>query len=239
MDNNINIQKNSAGQGAGWFNAGFRLFRRNPGAWVGAILLYLLIGLLVSIVPVIGGIASALLDPIFFGGLMLGCAAQMHGESFKVDYLFQGFSNQVRQLFNLGLLFLGLSLACSIPALLLGWGGLALNGMNGSAADVELTTLALGGLISLALYVPVLMGYWLAPPLIVEQKLGAWTAFKLSFRGSLRNIAPALVYGLVVMLWALVGALPLGLGLFIVIPSVVASIYIAYQNIFKTDNNLV
>jgi uncharacterized membrane protein len=92
--------------------------------------------------------------------------------------------------------------------------------------------LLLGTLVFLALIVPVLMATWFAPALVLFDRLAAIDAMKLSFGGCLRNLVPFLLYGVIGCGLLIVAAIPLGLGLLILSPVLIASVYTSYCDIF-------
>jgi len=107
--------------------------------------------------------------------------------------------------------------------------GTVLNGMLVVSAVAAVQTLIrvpmpavpfILGLMFLAkvLVVLVLAACWLAPALVVNRHLGALQALRLSFAGSFRNAGAFLAIALVSagLLW--LAALPLGLGLVVVMP---------------------
>jgi uncharacterized membrane protein len=57
-------------------------------------------------------------------------------------------------------------------------------------------------------------------------------AMQLSFTACWRNIMAFLVYGLIAMVLLMVATIPFFLGLLIVSPILIASIYCAYRDIF-------
>jgi hypothetical protein len=87
-------------------------------------------------------------------------------------------------------------------------------------------------LVGLGLLVPLMMAYWFAPPLVALSGLSAIAAMKLSFIACLRNMLPFLLYGLLVFLLALLAIVPFGLGLLVLGPTLMASMYVAYRDIF-------
>jgi len=239
--NNITIVKNSAGNGVGWLSQGFAYFRAKPASWVGAYLITFGITLAISLVPILGSIASSFISVFFTAGMMLGCQAQANGEEFKVDYVFQAFDKKYSALIFLPLIYIGLLLAIIIPVailmvLLIGFSGAEM-GRNNIESNPLLALLF--GLVILAFTLPLAMGAWLAPALVVLRGFKPWEAFKTSFMGCLRNISPALVYGLLVLFWAILASIPFLLGWLILLPILVTTTFAAYQNIFKTENNLV
>ena len=61
----------AAGNGWSWIADGFNLFTKNPVMWV-VITLVMVIGvMIVSLIPLLGGIAVALLWPVLAAGLLL------------------------------------------------------------------------------------------------------------------------------------------------------------------------
>jgi uncharacterized membrane protein len=79
------------------------------------------------------------------------------------------------------------------------------------------------------------MAYWFAPTLVIFHNMGALDAMRLSFFACLRNLLPFLVYSVISMLLLILAALPLGLGLFIMIPTMTASLYASYKDIFSAE----
>jgi uncharacterized membrane protein len=57
-------------------------------------------------------------------------------------------------------------------------------------------------------------------------------ALAQSFRACLRNIVPFLLYGVLLTIIFLIAAIPLGLGLLVAVPVLIASVYTAYRDIF-------
>jgi uncharacterized membrane protein len=100
-----------------------------------------------------------------------------------------------------------------------------------AGADADKLLLPL--LLLLALMLPLIMAYWFAPTLVVFHGISAADAMKLSFAACLRNIMPFTVYSLVCVLLLLAAAIPLGLGLVVMIPTMTASLYVSYKDIFS------
>ncbi len=104
--------------------------------------------------------------------------------------------------------------------------------------DPELLAATLGPMLLLALLflmlllIPLVMAYWFAPVLVVLEDMQALEAMKMSFAACWRNVMPFLIFGLAAFALLVIGAIPFGLGLLIVSPILVASIYAAYRDIF-------
>ncbi len=237
------------GHGWLWIVRGFEAFRRAPGFWIGAALILMCINILLSLVPLFGGVMSTLISPVLIGGLMLGMRDQQQGIKLRIEHLFAGFSHQTGNLAAIGGLYLLASLAIGIVVAVIGMllvvGSTGLNSVelyelmhqleqNPEAIISQLAPVMLFLLLLIfGLLVPLLMAYWFAPALVALDQLGPLTAMGLSFKGCLRNLSPFLLYGLVSTVLMIVAMIPFFLGLVVFVPVIIASIHAAYQDIFQ------
>ena len=229
-----------AGRGWAWFTDAWALFREQPGTWVLIIVVFVLVSGVIGIVPVIGNLAGSVLGPIFAGGLMLGCHELARGGELRLGHLFAGFQDRLGRLAVLGVVYLVMVLGALLVAFAVAGAGLGfgwLLGMGGRSrrADVGTTTILLAVLVALALMIPAAMAIWFAPALVVLNDLGVGDALKASFVASLKNFVPFLVYGVVFLGLAIVASVPLMLGWLALGPTVVASVYTAYRDIFYAE----
>lgn len=242
----VEPRKLPAGRGWGWIADGFKYFTSSPAIWIVNIIILFVIVMVLAFIPLIGSLATYILSPIFTGGLMLGCAAQDRGEPLTVGHLFEGFQKNTGSLAMLGVLYMvaAIVIFAIIMGLVMALGGgsglfsmMTEAGMGaGGASPEEMQQMSAGlviaVLIAAALFIPVIMAYYFAPALVVHHDLGAIEAMKLSFRGCLRNILPFLVYGIIAFVLAIVATIPLGLGWLVLMPVLMAAIYVGYKEIF-------
>lgn len=226
----------NAGNGWRWIVSGFELFRQSPVIWIALFFIYVLIAMVLSIVPLFGPIMLNLLAPVFMAGFMLGCQAIENGEELEINHLFAGFKQHTSRLITVGGIYLagiivivGIVFIATGSAALLG----ATTGSSDPASIAESGKLLLALLIALAAIVPLVMAYWFAPALVVFHDIKPVAAMKLSFNACLHNIGPFIVYGLISMVLMLLAMIPLGLGLLIMIPTITASLYTSYKDIFN------
>lgn len=203
-----------AGHGLAWITQAWQQFKAQPRVWLAAVALVYLVTLVLSLVPVVGSLATMILGPVFAGGLMLGAQSQERHGSLKTMAGFDGFSAQGGQLALVGLLYLvGLFLVFMVAGLILMASGILTAGSMEalSSNDPELVAGVLGpgiGLVLLVLMlamVPLLMLYWFAPVLVALEGMSAIEAMRMSFRACWKNMVPFLVYGLALM-FLLIGA---------------------------------
>ena len=221
-----------------WIVQGFRLFRKAPAVWLALIFIYLLIGMALSLFKLIGPIVLNLLAPVFVAGFMLGCRALDQDEELEINHLFAGFRLQAAPLVTVGGLYLA-GIIVVVGIMFAGGDSSVLQALfSGETLDEERATevlgqgTALGPLLGMALLIPLIMAYWFAPVLVAFHGLSAIEAMKQSFSACLRNVLPFFVYSLISMGLLLLAAIPFGLGLLIMIPTMTASLYASYKDIF-------
>jgi uncharacterized membrane protein len=96
-------------------------------------------------------------------------------------------------------------------------------------------TIAIGVLVAMGLMIPLLAAYWFAPVLVMLHDMPPTAAMKESFFACFRNFIPFVVYGLIMLVFAILAAIPFGLGFLVWAPLALTSTYIAYRTIFTED----
>lgn len=239
-------RKVPAGNGWKWIVEGWNLFTRAPGPWIGVTVIWMLISIAVGLFPLLGSIATVVLNQVFLAGLLIGSRALAEGGELKVEHLFAGFRERFGTLAAVGLLYLlAMLVAALIAGLLVGFKLIGLFEAlipQIEAAQVDpilalqvVVVFLLAFLIWLVLMVPVIMAIWFAPALVVFDGLDALAAIKASFSGCLRNMLPFLVYSVILLIPACIATIPVALGWLILGPLVVASIYASYRDIYFTQ----
>ena len=226
-----------ASNGARWLLEGWNLFRAAPLGWIAMVFAYWMLMTLVSVLPLIGVAAAR---------------AASRRAPVELALLFDGLRNHWRSQLLLGAVYLvglGVVLAGSAAA---DDGALAtwmLTGRRPADEVLHGEEFLLGLAFAAALYTPVLMAFWFAPPLAAWQGAPAVKALFFSFFACLMNWRAFLVYGALtallalalplVVLWAVmlaslnVAAVSLIFPLLIVLlPTLFASFYASYRDVF-------
>lgn len=212
--------RHRASHGWYWITQAWQQFKAQPRVWLAAVALVYLVTFALSLVPVLGSLATMILGPVFAGGLMLGAQSQERGGTPRVAAGFDGFSTHGGQLALVGLLYLvGLFAVFIVAGLIAMATGVVTAGsmeaLNSSNPDVVAAALGPGlGLFLLVVMltmVPLLMLYWFAPVLVALEGMTAIEAMRMSFRGCWKNIVPFTVYGLALFFILLGASLILGL----------------------------
>ena len=224
----------AAGRGWDWIVEAFVLFRKQPGVWILMAVVLGVLFIVISMIPLLGSFASALLFPIFGGGLMLGCKDLDRGGALELEHLFAGFRQKTGDLVLVGAFNLIGWVVITFAVITVIGGGVFMGMMRGGmpGAGISIASMLLAMLLVAGLSVPLYMAVWFAPVLIVLHNMAPAAALKASFFACLRNWMPFLVYGVVLLVLCLVAAIPLGLGYLVLVPVLIASVYTAYRDIF-------
>ncbi|WP_373507797.1 BPSS1780 family membrane protein [Thiocapsa sp.] len=230
-----------AGHGWLWITESWQLFKAQPGAWIGAVVLFYIILILVSIVPWVGGLAATILTPMLSAGLVIGAHRQEQEGRFEIGHLFAGVSESPGPLALVGLVYLLLAAGIGIVAGLLFAAVFAfmgstveLSGMDPNDIEMLLVNpiILLPVLLAMLLGIPLAMATFFAPSLVALDRVPVLKAFGLSFSGCMKNILPFLIYGLIALVLVMLGSLPLMLGLLVVLPVLTIAIYTSYRDIY-------
>ncbi|MBK5941044.1 hypothetical protein CCR96_17650 [Halochromatium roseum] len=211
--------RHRASHGWYWITQAWQQFKAQPRVWLAAVALVYLVTFALSLVPVLGSLATMILGPVFAGGLMLGAQSQERGGRPRVMAGFDGFSTHGGQLALVGLLYLGCLMVAFVLAGLIAMatGVVTVGSMDAlNSSDPDVVAAALGPglglflLVVMLTIVPVLMLYWFAPVLVALEGMTALEAMRMSFRGCWKNIIPFTVYGLALFFILLGASLILG-----------------------------
>lgn len=225
---------------ATWIGGGFKLFKRNPFAWMASFLLLILITVVLMLIPFVNIIAIFglfFLYPVILGGYALGAQAQDYGENFTIGHVFSGFQARWGQMVLAGILYLVGAFVLGI-ALALVFGGAAFLSASQYASpeafmlDMSPATNILMTLLNILITAPLMMAIWYAPTLIALEGYSAIEAMKLSFIGCWKNLPLMILYGLLLFILSIVALIPVGLGYFVLMPVTIASVYAAYRDIY-------
>jgi hypothetical protein len=233
----MEVRQVDAKQGWQWIMTGFFIFRQVPLMWILLCTTLLLIAATLSLIPMAGQFIFTLLSPVFLAGLMIGCRALEHGEKLEIGHLLAGFRNTSGPLITIGGIYLvGQVLILGIFMLV---GGDVLMDllMEGKRVDEnELKNVSgdmlSASLVGLSLSIPLMMATWFAPLLVIFNGMPAVDAMRVSFFACLKNIIAFQIYGITLVALVILASIPYGLGLFILVPTLFASIYASYRDIF-------
>lgn len=243
----MEIRTVTAGRGWQWIKQGMALFLKSPLQWVLFVSVLFVAIKILLLIPLLG-LAVMLLIPVVLVGMMEGCRALEYGKPLAFGYLLSGFVRNTSALITLG----GVSLAGNLLVLLVisGIGGEAIMAVLKFTAQNKVTPenaheireaaskATIAGLIGWVLSIPLMLALWFAPLLAYFNNLKPFSALRHSLVACWRNAPAFLVYGAVIFS-ALMMVTPLAmaartldLGLWLLAPVVIPTIYAGYKDIF-------
>lgn len=201
----MNPRSVDAGHGLAWFKGGIGLVQANPVPLLVIALLFVIGTSALSLVPVLGTLAVALLVPVLGGGYMVALHEEHEGRGAQIEHLFRGFQDNDRlvQLVILGVpaVLAGLLFVLLLVALLgaavvkVGIAGMLGGSGAGDVAAFGVGALlaGLGGLLAVLLAMALVV---FAVPRVMLDRVDALTAMKESFAASLSSVLALLVFAL-------------------------------------------
>ena len=191
-----------------WVKQGFGYFRRRPMEFSSLFLGYLFLMLIVGFVPILGQILAFVFLPLFTLAFMQACRQIDQGKPVHPRLLLYGFrSPQAAKLMQLGVLYLVAAMVALGSSFLIDDGVFwqAITGqIQLNAKTVEDTNMIGAMFFSFLVYIPALIAFWFAGPLIAWQEMPLLKAIFYSFFASVRSWRVFVVYGLS---WFVVGGL--------------------------------
>ena len=228
----------TSGRAWHWTVYGWRLFIRDPGVWIVLYLVYLIIEYGLPLVPTAGPLVLSFIAPALTGGLLFAAREQDGGRPIHVDQLFHALRDRgvVGRVLVLGLIGLGFKLI-SIAAGVASLGGVLVAAFTGRlAASALVPTLALGGafglLVAITLSLVLAMLLYYAVPLVMFDAAHPIEAVKSSVAACTVNILPLTVLSLINAGLYLVAVLSLGVGIVVVGPITIGSLYAGYKEVY-------
>jgi uncharacterized membrane protein len=228
----------ASGRGVEWWSEAWALFMKAAGMWIVLSIIMIIIFMVLGFIPILGGLAVAVLFPVFMASWILAARKVEGGGTLEPGDLFtplQG--DKVMPLLILGAILLAFGVAVFIVAGLLGAGAIFGVAAGGADRSVGTALTALGAgfialLAMLAISVVASMALWFAPALVMFRGTAPVDALKISFAACLRNIVPFLLWGLLYIVAAIVASIPFGLGWILLAPLVMISLYVSYRDVF-------
>ena len=242
-----------ASRGLRWLIEGLAIFRKKPALLTFLVLGYWLSMGVVSAIPYLGQMVSFILIPAFSVSLMNACRIIDQDEELPPQVLFSGFHRNLQTLLTLGIVYIAASVIILGLSSLFD-GGLLFRmlvlGEDPTREALAETSVFISAQLAIVLLIPVVMAFWFAPVLAAWHDMPTGKTLFFSLVACARNWRAFLVYSLAVgvigifiprLISALLGtgeaagALPTLFTVMvslILLPTLYASFYISYRDIF-------
>ena len=242
-----------------WLADGFLIYRKNRLMLSLFVLaFFFLLMFMINSFPFIGNIAAALLMPVFSVVMMNACRAIEQDSPLRPQLIFSGFNRNLPALITLGGIYPIINL-CVLGISAFADGGVLfrffVQGIQPDKQAVE-SEVMLALFIAIILFVPVIMAFWYAPVLRAWHSMPLSKALFFSFVACARNWRAFTAYvfsvialgililnlttGLVSILFAengnfnLILLMAITMVALMLLPTLYASLYVSYRDVFVT-----
>jgi len=227
-----------------WIQSAWTLFLVNPGIWIVMFLSYFAIVIILGFIPILGSLALVLISPILGAGLMYAASEVEVNKELDLKFLFHGFKekSKLNSLLVLGVVSLVGSLVIGVITFVFVGGAIMASMMNGTEVTDGLATgLGISAifwlLIIVVLQFILLAALIFAVPLVMLNNIEPVAALKSSLSACMKNMWPMTVYSLIILLLSILAIIPFGLGLIVLVPVLIISIYCMYKTIYINSVN--
>jgi hypothetical protein len=246
----MQIRRVDASHGWHWLMQGLVIFRKNPAQWILMIALLFIGSRLLLAIPYLG-LLVVLITPNFLAGLTHGAQALTEGKPLRFGYLMSGFLKTPGRLVTLGavslmghflmLLAMTTVAGAALSDIVQTMGTGAVTPETVAAMRTAAPRLLLAVVVGLGVVLPVMLAVWFAPMLVFFDDMKPVPALIASLWACLRNVLPMLVYT-VAVLGPLLVMMQIGMaltrqpdmGIWLLAPVLVPSLYASYRDLFVT-----
>jgi hypothetical protein len=216
-----------------YISKGFNIFGKNAGMFIGYLLVSMVISICLSIIPILGQLASLFLSAALTAGYYIVAHKTERGEYPQFSNFFDGFNDWV-PLFLSTLIGIACVLGCMIPMIIFLVAKLGFDGLvNNATPDFSGADIGVFILMFILIFVILFLAFSVVYTslFIVFDKMDAWQAMKTSYAIVTQHFFSHLLFFFVWSIITILSALPIGLGLLFTIPAFHCSVYAAWADI--------
>lgn len=173
---------------------------------------------------------GGLLANPLFAGLSYYMILKVRGQSARFEDSFSGFPRNFWQLLLMGLVASLLMFAAALPGLIIIIGGALAIELLSELAGVSIVVF--GGLVLFIPFVYLNTAWMFASLLCIDRKIDFWPAMSLSMRAVNKHWLSCFLFGLLISLLNLAGALAICIGVFFTIPWSMMALACFYEDVF-------
>ncbi len=224
-----------------YFSKGFEIFKKNPGGYLGFIVVFFLIYLVTNLIPLLGPLIGVVINPALGVGFAIAAYLQEKTGSEEFGNFFKGF-DFLAQLLVANIIMIIIYVILAIPLIfIIGFSAIVaitsgdVDGVMDSFGQIA--SMGLGILFMMLLFFYVGMSLRWTSYLIVFHKYDAVEAIKTSWKLVNKNLIMHLAFGGLVILAMIGGIMALIIGIIFVIPIVAITDYVGFADITGLNRN--
>ena len=217
----------------GCLSRSFDLWKSNFLPLVGVTVLVTVVQLIANMIPILGIFSSIMLGGVFSGGLYYYYLGKMRGQPRELGDAFAGFSQAFVPLMLASLITFALVIAVMLPFAGAAFVMLIKAGLNNQPPDFSsIGPAAIVGIVIAFLVLFYLSVSWIFSfPLIVDKKLGPWTAMEVSRRVVTKQWFRVFLVMLMGGILTMLGLFGFLIGILFTLPLVHGAILYAYEDL--------
>jgi hypothetical protein len=218
-----------------YFNQGLEIFKKNPGGYIGYIIVFGVISMITGLIPILGNLIGLVINPPLAVGMAIAAHKQETEQNEDFGNFFKGFDHIV-QLVIANILMLGIYFFISLPLIYNIGLPIIMSIISGNPEDafelfsqIENFGLVFFFTILVSIFITISLRW--TNYFIVFYKYDAIEALKTSWKMVNKNWFSHLGFGILAFLIMIGGLIALIIGIIFVIPIVVAADYAAFSDV--------
>ncbi|MBK8668520.1 MAG: hypothetical protein IPN89_03280 [Saprospiraceae bacterium] len=224
-----------------YFSRGWEIFKRNPGAYIGYTLIFILVSIIINMIPLLGMLIALIVNPALMVGTAIAAYKQEKYNDTEFGNFFKGFDH-LAQLIVANIIITLIYFVVAIPLIfVLGFSfitalatGDADSILNSST---QIASMGLWFLIFFILFLYMAISLRWTNYLIVFHQYDAVSAIKTSWKLTNKKWFYHLGFSLLSGIVVLLGVLALFIGIIFALPVIMAADYAGFADVTGMENN--
>lgn len=218
-----------------YFSKGLEIFKKNPGGFLGYVVVFIVISLVTSFIPILGTLIGLVINPPLTIGMAIAAHKQEKSGSEDFGNFFKGFDH-IAQLLVANIIMVLIYIVLAIPLIfIVGFSAIMAFASGDPEAIMEssaqIASMGLGLLVMFLIYLYVGISLRWTNYLIVFHKYDAVDAIKTSWKLVNKSWFMHLAFGVLAFLALIGGMIALFIGILFVIPIIAIADYAGYADV--------
>jgi len=218
-----------------YFSKGLEMFKKNPGGYLGFVVVFFVISIVTSLIPILGSLIGIVINPPLAVGMAIAAHKQEKSGDEEFGNFFKGFDH-IAQLLVANIIMLLIYIVLAIPLIfIIGFSAIVAIASGDADAIMESTSqiasMGLGFLVMFLIFIYVSISLRWTNYLIVFHKYDAVEAIKTSWKLVNKSLLMHFAFGFLVFLAFIGGMIALIIGIIFVIPIVAIADYAGFADI--------
>lgn len=225
-----------------FISQGFTIFGKNAAMFIGFLLVSIVISIVLRFIPILGQLASFVISGALGAGYFIVAHKTFKNEHTEFSNFFDGFKDWV-QLFLNSLIVTIMIVIGLLPVIFFFVKNIGFDSSNLDLQDPEAISDLIKGLGVSYIFIYILTIMLLSVFIIysalfiVFDKMTAWDAIMASTKVVSQNIFSHIAFLILWIVIFIISVIPIGLGLLVTVPAFYCSIYYAWQEITRFNED--